>query len=73
MSNIYYVVLRFGIFHSVKRCNVGTVPRGGEPYNVARDRMQEQYPTAAMVGFFGREDYAETRAEKLNSLTLTKI
>ena len=73
MLNTYYVVLRFGLFHSVKRCDVGTIPRGGEAHGVAVNKMREQYPTAVMTGFFGREEYAEAAAKKANAILLTKI
>jgi len=74
MLNTYYVVIRFGLFHSVRRCHVGAVPRwGGEAHGVAVNKMREQYPTAVMTGFFGREEYAKAAAEKANAILLTKI
>jgi len=73
MPNTYYVILRFGLFHSVKHCNVGAVSRGGEAHGIAVNKMREEYPTAVMTGFFGRKEYAEAAAEKANALILTKI
>jgi len=46
---------------------------GGEAHGVAVNKMREQYPTAVMTGFFGREEYAKAAAEKANAILLTKI
>ena len=70
-NNTYYAVLRFGIFHSVKEYTVTTKP-GHEPYNITRDAMLETYPAAHLVGFYGREDYAQDYAQKLNNEIMTK-